>query len=237
VLLFYLLTVHHPLEGKNESSIRCLDLPAMTKLYGTQPIFIFDPADQSNRPVPGLHDNALDFWPIFPQFLHELFVRAFTVGLRDPEHGRVREPEWRLAMVKLRDLIVYCTHCGAENFFDPGNLQVDGAQPLSCWLCHKAVTLPAHISIGSQLIMLNHDTMLFPHHIDDDKMWEFSAPVAEVTQHPTSPNVWGLKNLSSHKWVSTSADGVVRDVEPGKSVSLAIGTRINFGRVEGEFRR
>ena len=97
VLLFYLLMNHHPLEGAKEAAIRCFDLPAMTKLYGTEPLFIFDPYDGSNRPMPGFHDNALAFWPIYPEFLHKLFTRAFTDGLRDPANGRVRESEWRAA--------------------------------------------------------------------------------------------------------------------------------------------
>jgi hypothetical protein len=48
--------------------------------------------------------------------------------------------------------------------------------------------------------------------------------------------VWGLKNLSAEKWVITTADGTVKDVEPGLNVPLAIGTRINFGEKEGEIR-
>src|SRR6185503_16695337 len=97
VLLFYMLMVHHPLEGKKELAIKCLDLPAMTKLYGTEPVFIFDPKDNSNEPVPGYHDNALAFWPIYPQFVRNLFTHAFTDGIRDPQNGRVRESEWRAA--------------------------------------------------------------------------------------------------------------------------------------------
>ena len=49
VLIFYMLMVAHPLEGKKETEIKCLDLPAMTKLYGTEPLFIFDPARQLER--------------------------------------------------------------------------------------------------------------------------------------------------------------------------------------------
>jgi hypothetical protein len=85
--------------------------------------------------------------------------------------------------------------------------------------------------------MLNHNTGLFSHHIDAGKVWMFAAPVVAVTQHPTNPNIWGLKNLGTTKWVSTSAEGALRDVESGKSVSLTIGTRINFGKVEGEITR
>ena len=82
VLLFYMLVNHHPLEGAREAQIRCFDLPAMTRLYGTDPLFIFDPDDDSNRPLFGNHDNALALWPLYPGFVQELFVRAFTDGLR-----------------------------------------------------------------------------------------------------------------------------------------------------------
>ena len=84
--------------------------------------------------------------------------------------------------------------------------------------------------------MLNHDTVLFPHHIDDNLLYDFSRPVAAVTRHPTSANVWGLKNLSDNKWVVTTADGVVKDVEPERSVTLGVKTRIQFGKLEGEIR-
>jgi hypothetical protein len=84
--------------------------------------------------------------------------------------------------------------------------------------------------------MLNHDTQLYPHHLDDQRMYDFSQPLAEVTQHPTNPNLWGLKNLTAEKWVITTADGTVKDVESERNVPLAVGTRINFGKKEGEIR-
>jgi eukaryotic-like serine/threonine-protein kinase len=235
VLLFYMLTVHHPLEGKKELSIKCLDLPAMTKLYGTEPVFIFDPQDRSNEPVPGYHDNAIAFWPIYPEFLRSLFIKAFTDGIRDPRHGRVRESEWRAAMVRLRDSIVYCSHCGMENFYDADALKNAG-QSGSCWSCKREIQLPPRIRIGKSVIMLNHDTKLFPHHIDEQRLYEFSKPVAEVVRHPSNPSIWGLKNLSQDKWVTTSAEGAVKDVEHGRSLTIAIGARINFGKAEGEIR-
>jgi len=48
VLLFYLFMMHHPLNGKREWEIHCLDLPAMRKLYGTEPVIIFDPNGNSD---------------------------------------------------------------------------------------------------------------------------------------------------------------------------------------------
>jgi len=236
VLLFYMFMVHHPLEGKRELEIHCLDLPAMTELYGTDPLFIFDPDDDSNRPVPGYHDNVLAFWPLYPQFLRDLFTKAFTEGIRDPQNDRVRESEWRAAMVRLRDSIVYCAGCGAENFYDADALKRSGGKPGSCWSCGKEIHLPPRIRIGSNVIMLNHDTQLFPHHVDDQKMYDFSRPIAAVTQHPQDPSIWGLKNLSEEKWGFTAADGTIKDVEPGRSVRLEVGIKVNFGKAEGEIR-
>ncbi len=237
VLLFYMFMVHHPLEGKKEAEIRCFDLPAMTRLYGTEPVFIFDPEDDSNRPVPGLHDNAIIFWALYPQFLRALFTRAFTAGIRDPEHGRVRESEWRLAMIRLRDSLVYCANCGAENFYDRAALQnADGAGG-DCWSCRQAIQIPPRIRIGrDKIVMLNHDTHLFPHHVDLRHKYDFSEAVAQVTRHPQDASRWGLQNLSDQKWVAATPDGQILDVPPGRSVSLADGTRIQFGHSEGEIK-
>jgi DNA-binding helix-hairpin-helix protein with protein kinase domain len=236
VLLFYMLMVHHPLEGKRESGIAILDQQAMTNLYGTDPVFIFDPDDDSNRPVPGCHDNALAFWPLYPQFLRDLFTKAFTNGIRDPSYGRVREGEWRPAMVCLRDSVIYCPHCTRENFYDVEALKASAGKPPACWSCTKAIRLPPRMRIEKSIVMLNADSELFPHHIDDRQRYDFSRPVAAMAQHPSNPNIWGLKNLSQDKWVITTVDGTIRDVEPGRTVTLGVGTKINFGTAEGEIR-
>lgn len=233
VLLFYMFMMHHPLEGRQEAAIRSLDLPAMLQLYGTAPVFIFDPDDRSNTPVPGYHDNALAFWPIYPQFFRQLFTRAFTVGLRDPYNGRVRESEWRIAMVRLRDAIVYCPR-GEENFYCADTFQARQGKLSPCWSCQQAIALPPRLHLGKHVVMLNHDTQLYPHHIDATRMYDFSQPVAAVTPHPTRQNVWGLKNISTSKWDIATSDGTVRDVAPGYSVTLAVGTTIHFGNTDGE---
>lgn len=235
VLLFYLFHIHHPLEGEREATIKCFDLPAMTRLYGSDPLFIFDPTDPSNRPRPGLHDNALEFWPLYPGFLREPFTRAFTVGLNDP-HARVRESEWRATLAQLRDAIFYCGQCGDENFYDGEALRAHGGQPGTCWSCQRPLTLPLRLKLGRDRVMLNHDTRLYPHHLDPQRRYDLSQPLAAVRPHPQKPGVWGLQNLSSAHWVMTTAEGVARDVEPGRSLALAPGVRIQFGQVEGEIR-
>ena len=239
VLLFYLFVVHHPLEGRKELAIHSFDLPAMTRIYGTEPVFIYDPYDRSNEPVPGFHDNALVLWPLYPQFLRDLFVRAFREGIADPEHGRVREGEWRAAMVRLRDSIVYCSNCAAENFYDPesGGASSGGPAGGICWSCQRRFRLPFRIRIGRSVIVLNHNTELYPHHLDDQRVYDFSAPVAAVTAHPTQAGVWGLRNLSGESWFfQTVYDASPTEVSPGRAVPLADGLRIHFGSSEAVVR-
>src|SRR5262249_24874469 len=153
------------LEGKKEVAIKALDAPAMNKLYGSDPLFIFDPRDRSNAPVPGYHDNAIAFWAIYPQFLRDLFTLSFTHGIRDPRNGGIRESRWRAALVRLPHVINYCSGCGVENFYDADALRA--SQTTHCWACQQKLQLPPRIRIGKDVIVaLNKDTRLYPHHVD-----------------------------------------------------------------------
>ena len=218
VLLFYLLMIHHPLEGARAE--RMWDSDAMLDLFGREPLFIFDSSDTSNAPVPGLHDTPLLLWHLYPQQIRDLFTQSFTVGLRDPVDGRVPESVWRSAMIALRDSIAYCTNCGKQNPTDAG-----GGAP-SCWSCQEQLVMPPRLLLNRHAVVLNHDARVYRHHIALD--YDFSQTVAEVAQHPSDPSVWGLRNVSADTWVVTSATGERHDVVPGRSVTLAPGTEIVF---------
>jgi eukaryotic-like serine/threonine-protein kinase len=235
VMLFLVLVNNHPLDGRKEVQIHCFDRPAMERLYGWEPVFIFDPDDRSNEPVPGYQDNAIAFWPIYPAFLRKLFIKSFTEGLRDPGNGRVRETGWRQAMSRLRDSAFNC-RCGAENFFDLDRLQAEKSAG-SCWKCNQPLQLPARIRIGKDIVvMLNPDSQLFAHHFKDSPGIDFTKPFAEVTRHPTDASQLGLKNLSDEAWTVVNNNGKIREVQPAQNVAVANGTRIHFGKADGDIR-
>lgn len=224
VLLFYMLTISHPLEGRLETAIHAFDAPAMRRVYGEAPVFIFDPADPSNRPDPAVHANAERYWGLYPPFLRDLFVRSFTAGLRDPAHGRVREGEWRAALLRLRDAIHYCRSCGAENFAGAGG---------ACWNCGADLRLPPRLVLGDRSVMLNHDTVLSRHHLDGVS-WDLETVVARVARNPTDPTRWGLTNCTEGSWTAARPDGTRTAVGPGRTVALAPGLAIDFGGARGE---
>ena len=224
-LLFYMLFISHPLEGELEAKIRCFDQPAMNLLYGKNPIFIFDPNNSSNRPVKGYHDNAIIYWDIYPDFLKNLFIKAFTEGL-DPIK-RVRESEWKKILIQLRDSIIICS-CSAENF--------SHLSPLinhSCWACKKSLPEGMRLEFGQRkFVILNTQTKLYPHHLDPSRAYDFSEEWATLSQHPQDPNIWGLKNLSPNVWKTTPLHGEMKPVENGRSVVLAKQTKVEFGQTE-----
>jgi eukaryotic-like serine/threonine-protein kinase len=228
ILLFYMLMLHHPLLGERELQVESLDGMELARLCGYEPVFIFDPHDPSNRPVPGSHDNALTFWPLYPKFIRHLFIRAFTDGLRDPLNGRVTEGQWRAALGRLRDLVFSCPYCGQQNFYDDAS-----DQPLRCCntSCHRELVPPLRLSLNGYEVVLADDTTLYPHHLS--RRWhDYSVALARVSRHPRY-DVVGLTNVSSGRWVLVTPTGEPRDVLPTQTVRLAPGTRIDFGAVEG----
>lgn len=231
VLLFLIFVNHHPLQGQRELAFPNLDRDAVRFLFGTNPVFVFDPDDASNRPVPGVHDNALILWPLYPKFLLDLFVRAFTDGLGDPD-ARVRESTWKSAIARIRDAIVTCG-CGAESFFDDDLGTIAGSPPGRCWACQGVPIIPPRLRLGRRaLVVLNPDTTLFPHHLGGD-LYDYSRPLGVVSSHPVDPRIQGLKNVSDETWEAEEPDGVIHNVLTGRSVRLSDGMRIRFSRVEG----
>ncbi len=231
VLLFYILFVHHPLEGKREYDIRCLDIHAMNRLYGFDPLFIFDPNDSSNAPVPGYHENPLLFWRVYPHFIKELFTKAFTEGLHDAIHGRVAESIWRANMIRLRDSIIYCPICGVENFYDREKVLQGYKQ--QCWNCGATLPAPMRIKLGETVIVLNDDTELFPHHLGE--FYDFTRVIGKVVKHPTE-EIYGIRNCSPMVWKVRTVEGSEIEVPIGKTAAIREGNIIKFGKVEGELR-
>jgi serine/threonine protein kinase len=220
VLLFYMFMLHHPLEGALEANIKCFDGKAMERIYGHAPVFIWDPGNDTNRPVPGYQDNAIVFWQIYPQYIRDLFTRSFTRGLTDTD-ARVVEKEWKDSFARLRDAIMYCHSCGAENFFEASEF---------CWACNAQVKPPPRMRIGRATVMLNHDTRITKHHIYDN--YDFASEVGKITRHPKE-NKWGLTNTGTDNWTLTKAGGDTAVIEPGRTAPLTPGAKINFGPSEG----
>lgn len=210
VLLFMLLTRHHPLRGQMELAIRCLDEPARRKLYGEDPVFIFDPQDSRNRPDPVEHAAALLTWPIYPLPLQELFLQTFTAGMKAPGQ-RALTGQWMEALASTLDQRQLCPSCGSEHF---------GAQ-MACWHCGHPLTASAALHTPHGRVMACTDNELHAHHFNSLSEPQLDQPIARVVSHPRDPSLLGLHNLSNEPWRATAVGGQQHEVEPGKTCNLA----------------
>lgn len=231
VLLFYMFMLNHPLEGRLEAEIKCMDIHAMNKLYGTNPVFIFDPDNKTNRPVRGYQDNAIIYWDLYPENLKALFTQAFTVGIASPNR-RVTENKWLEAFANLMSGLITCPNCGAEVFYDEAKEQMGVAH--MCWGCQGTVAVPAKVVIGRNKVLLLADTKLYAHHVYNNN--DMDTVVGSVVQNPKNPNLWGIRNEDKVNWTYEKADGTQIPVAQGRSAAIAAGAKIHFGQCTGEFK-
>jgi hypothetical protein len=60
------------------------------------------------------------------------------------------------------------------------------------------------------------------------------SAVAEVGRNPNDPSILGLKNMSRSPWTATLANRDRVQIDPGRNVRIASGTKISFGAVDAE---
>jgi DNA-binding helix-hairpin-helix protein with protein kinase domain len=233
VLLFYLLMHGHPLDGRKVEASYSWD-PAHRRSeeelalrhYGQEPLFSFDPADDSNRPVRAA--GPASWWPVYPTFIQQLFVQAFTVGLRDASlAGRVLAGTWRDAMTGMYDLCLVCEKCSAALVFDP---DVPGK---GCWHCGTVPVRPPVMRLrgGRSLVLLSERATLSSHHIAHDR--DYDTVVAAVEANPRAPIGLVLRNQSKLTWTARPVGEAAREVEPGQAFAIRDAT-LDFGAVRGE---
>jgi DNA-binding helix-hairpin-helix protein with protein kinase domain len=218
VLLFRLLTRSDPFKGRLELPIRCLDLLAQRQLYGVDPVFLFDPRDERNRPDPEVHRAACVTWPIYPPPLQRRFQQTFGPGLREPGR-RVLTGQWCETLAAVLDQRLLCPHCGQE-VFGSG----DGRD--HCWACGGAIAAVPRLLLPRGTVLAQPGNELHAHHFDPLALEALEAPLARVEAHPGDPRILGLLNGGDQPWSADLAEGGAVVVEPGRRCSLARAVRI-----------
>lgn len=225
VILFRLLFLDHPLEGKR-TLCPCLTEELEQKFYGKAPLFIYDPNDNTNRPVRGVHCNVTRLWSCYPEFIREKFAYAFS---QDCLHSRAKRPtdnEWQIAFTRLRDCIVTCP-CGGDTF-------IDLTAPESvCINCGVKLPRPPVLKSKKYQVALFPGNKLYRCHIDEDSD-DYTRVAAEVIRSRNRPSIWGLRNKSGEVWTAELKDGSQNVIENGKVQIIVSAKSIDFGNCVGK---
>ena len=222
VVLYMLLFLNHPLEGKR-TMCPCLTEELERKFYGSDPVFVWDPANDANRPVRGVHTNEIKLWPLYPAFVRKTFEKAFShevmVG-NDTTH-RVIEKEWQEVFTTLRDLTIKCS-CGSETFIDPSQ------QSCRCINCGKSIERPPILKVKKYHAALAPGKKLYACHVQYDSD-DFKEAKGEVISSRNNPSLLGLRNDSNNTWEAILPNGASKGYPNGQVIKLGKGIKINFG--------
>lgn len=232
VLIFYLLMLQHPLEG-----IRALkrDADSVMRMYGSDPIFIFDPTDGSNAPIQSIRNNALRIWPYLPGHMKDIFVRAFShEALHDPSR-RPSEVDWLRELVRFRSEIATC-RCGNEVF-------LDGTKPCRCERCGSMVDAPLRLEVvnsagnATPLVPVMQDARVYACQVSRCDADSALNPLVWMLASKRSPRNVGLRNVSQSAWEVQLGDET-RSAAPNTTIRAFEGISLKIeGMRSGEYLR
>ncbi|MDR2660322.1 MAG: hypothetical protein LBC27_10120 [Spirochaetaceae bacterium] len=220
VVLFLLWTRNHPLEGKAACPV-CMDAKHEKKIYGENPVFIFDPEDSSNRPVHGLHKGAISFWPLLPSYAQDLFIKAFSKDVLANPANRIIEQDWLRLFIRMRSEIYKCP-CKDVYFADP-------VTPNNCPGCSKTNTFPYYIKTYRYNLPVHQRTKLYACHTEKDSD-DFQTLSGGLTARGGD---FELTNVSGKNW-NVTVNGNTTALATNAAVKLKKGMTINFGSAEAE---
>lgn len=222
VVLYLLLCLNHPLEGKR-TLCPCMTEELERKYYGADPVFVWDPENTSNRPVRGVHVNELKRWPVYPKFVRKTFEEAFSheamVG-EDVEH-RVIEKKWQEVFTALRDCLSTCS-CGSETFIDVTKPECQ------CINCGKTISRPLVLKVKRYNVVLTPKKKVYGCHVIYDSD-DFVEPKGEVITSRNNPSVMGLRNDSGNSWTAILPNGTTKAYASGQVIKIGRGLKIDFG--------
>lgn len=214
VVIFMLLCVAHPLEGRS-SLVTVLTDELQLKLYGTQPVFMMDPTIDTNRPNSKVHHNFLAIWTCLPEHMRQLMVRAFSQdALQHPSH-RPTEADWVRALARFRSEIISCG-CGNEIFTQFGAARF-------CERCGKRISIPTYLQMSGYALPCSSGTRIYKCQTCVCDFSEVIDPVATIICSPSDPTALAVKNISGEAWDVFTSTGQRRKVAGGSGFPVVAG--------------
>ena len=225
VCLFILIYMNRPFEGAWNRSCPCDSTPEMAKkLFGFSSVFIMDPNDAKNRPVPGLHNNVIRRWGVYPNLLARAFCKTFSAeAIKDPTQ-RLMDKQWYNILLQIRSMYAKCPHCGNHTFID---VTMPGSK---CIYCKNELHVPS-LKVGRFSIPLVEKQPVYACLVSDVK--DRNAVVGHVVEKKGEV---GIKNTTETPWTLILPDSTVKIINKGDGVPARSGIKVRFGQDEtGEF--
>ena len=219
LILYILFCLNHPLEGKRYL-VSGLTPALQEKLYGSEPLFIMDPDDDSNGPHSVIHKNSIVVWNCLPDYMRDIFVKAFSRNAFQKPSTRPKEIDWLNALTRFRSEIVTC-QCGNEVFTQNGEAR-------KCEECGRKTNIPFKLVLSRYSIPAIKNSRIYRCQLGVCDAEDALTPVAQVVEKKDS-GALGIRNKSEKRWDAITTKGTARKVAPEEVIPLKDGITFNIG--------
>jgi len=163
------------------------------KLFGEDICFMFDKNDRKNRPVRGVHRNALTVWPLLPKILQNTFTEELGKKKLASRELRLTEMQWIDILLNVRDSLVVCPHCGDEAFVN--------RESASCLnpKCNVPIEVEAWLESDSHSIPLIKNNLL--------KVGTSGCIIGRTIEKPGTIHILLIQNLTVKTWKVITPSG------------------------------
>lgn len=222
VILFIMLTMTHPLEGKRYL-VPCLTPEIEEQIYGTEPIFLLDPDDKRNAPIAGIHNNIGIVWPVLPQYMKDAFLREFSQEVLKNPGRRSTEANWQSLLIRFRSEIIPCGMCGNEVF------TYNAAAPV-CDRCKRSLGSFRKIKMAGcdYLMPALPGNIVYRVQLGTANVDQAGNPMMRVRRNPKDPQQIILQNVSGQDVEVTTPSGKIKMVANNAAVPANPGIKIKL---------
>ncbi len=219
VILYKLFCRHDPLMGVKYVNSVCITEAKEMELYGTNPVFIHDPKDASNRPAAGIHKNPINLWPIYPKFFQDAFITSFCDGMKNPG-ARLTEKKWEEILIQLRSELIECLKCKKDI------LLKDATARIICPSCKAEGNAPFRLEVNGYKVPLFPGVKIYERQVGDSL--DYEKIVGEVIMNKNNPSLWGIRNVSDAGWNMSAPNKEDKQINKESVVPVAEGVSIKF---------
>ena len=229
IVLFMILFMNHPLEGRRALT-PCLTNELAEMLYGSQALFIYDPANkrlpvaQRNDPVRNIHSNVIARWGYMPEYLKEAFLHAFSQEVITNPNRRMTELDWLCVLTRFRSDIMNCP-CGDEVF-------IQNAATTKCDGCGRPMQIYHTIKLRDYTMAAFAGARIYRCQLGACNENQALDPIAMVVAKPDDPSILGIMNVSQDTWPAKTTTGETRFVKPKEIVPFKAGIELEIGNAK-----
>lgn len=217
-LLFVMLCNTHPFEGRRYFKSTVVTEDIATRIYVTEPLFVFDKDNDDNKPI--FSQKALrSTWDKLPGYLREVFCRAFSHEAVKHSEKRVSEIEWLDILMGWRASIYRCS-C-SEEFFLKGRLT-------ACPGCKREIHSPRLMKLPKGVIPVHRGVRIYRAMLETPSPEKTLEPFALVVEN--SKGEPGLANLSGSELSALTPSSREKTVAPNSVIPFLPGIRIMNGK-------